>query len=84
MGRVGATGKSAAKLKYPLKCPRVDPATLKKIPVPNRPFVARLEKVRVDKMLPAYDFVIADDEVIAVGDVRLRTIHNPGHTPGSA
>jgi glyoxylase-like metal-dependent hydrolase (beta-lactamase superfamily II) len=35
------------------------------------------------KMLPAYDFVIPDDEVIAVGDVRLRTIHNPGHTPGS-
>ena len=35
------------------------------------------------KMLPAYDFVIPDDEAIAVGDVRLRTIHNPGHTPGS-
>ncbi len=34
-------------------------------------------------MLPAYDFVIPDDEVIAVGDLRLRTIHNPGHTPGS-
>ncbi len=34
-------------------------------------------------MLPGYDFVIPDDEVIAVGDVRLRTIHNPGHTPGS-
>jgi glyoxylase-like metal-dependent hydrolase (beta-lactamase superfamily II) len=35
------------------------------------------------KMLPAYDFTIADDEEIAVGDVRLRTIHTPGHTPGS-
>jgi glyoxylase-like metal-dependent hydrolase (beta-lactamase superfamily II) len=34
-------------------------------------------------MLPAYDFVLPDDEVIAVGDLRLRTIHNPGHTPGS-
>src|SRR6185369_11490391 len=34
-------------------------------------------------MLPGYDFVIPDDEVITVGDVRLRTIHNPGHTPGS-
>jgi glyoxylase-like metal-dependent hydrolase (beta-lactamase superfamily II) len=34
-------------------------------------------------MLPAYDFVIGDDEVIEVGDLRLRTIHNPGHTPGS-
>ena len=34
-------------------------------------------------MLPAYDFVLPDDEVITVGDLRLRTIHNPGHTPGS-
>jgi glyoxylase-like metal-dependent hydrolase (beta-lactamase superfamily II) len=34
-------------------------------------------------MLPAYDFVIPDDEVIPVGDLRLRTIHNPGHTAGS-
>jgi len=34
-------------------------------------------------MLPAYDFVIPDDEVIVVGDLRLRTIHTPGHTPGS-
>ena len=25
----------------------------------------------------------ADDAVIAVGDLRLRTIHTPGHTPGS-
>jgi glyoxylase-like metal-dependent hydrolase (beta-lactamase superfamily II) len=35
------------------------------------------------EMLPGYDFVIGDDEVIQVGDLRLRTIHNPGHTPGS-
>jgi glyoxylase-like metal-dependent hydrolase (beta-lactamase superfamily II) len=35
------------------------------------------------QMLPAYDFVIGDVEVIEVGDLRLRTIHNPGHTPGS-
>jgi glyoxylase-like metal-dependent hydrolase (beta-lactamase superfamily II) len=34
-------------------------------------------------MLPAYDFVIPDDEVISVGELRLRTIHNPGHTAGS-
>jgi glyoxylase-like metal-dependent hydrolase (beta-lactamase superfamily II) len=34
-------------------------------------------------MLPGYDFVIPDDDVIAVGDLRLRTILNPGHTPGS-
>src|SRR6476659_955444 len=35
------------------------------------------------EMLPAYDFIIGDDEVIQVGDLRFRTIHNPGHTPGS-
>jgi glyoxylase-like metal-dependent hydrolase (beta-lactamase superfamily II) len=35
------------------------------------------------QMLPAYDFVIPDDEVIQVGDLRLHTIHTPGHTPGS-
>jgi glyoxylase-like metal-dependent hydrolase (beta-lactamase superfamily II) len=34
-------------------------------------------------MLPAHDFVIGDDEVIEVGDLRLRTVHTPGHTPGS-
>jgi glyoxylase-like metal-dependent hydrolase (beta-lactamase superfamily II) len=34
-------------------------------------------------MLPAYDFVIPDDEVYEVGELRLRSIHTPGHTPGS-
>ena len=34
-------------------------------------------------MMDAYDFVIQDDTVIEIGDLRLRTIHNPGHTPGS-
>ncbi len=34
-------------------------------------------------MLPSYDFVIPDDEVYPVGDLRFRAIHNPGHTPGS-
>jgi glyoxylase-like metal-dependent hydrolase (beta-lactamase superfamily II) len=34
-------------------------------------------------MLPAYDFVLPDDEVLAVGDLRIRTIHNPVHTAGS-
>ena len=34
-------------------------------------------------MLPAYDFLIPDDTVIEVGDLRLHTILNPGHTPGS-
>ena len=34
-------------------------------------------------MLPSYDFVIPDDEVIQIGDLRLKTIHTPGHTPGS-
>ncbi len=35
------------------------------------------------QMLPAYDFTIPDDDVIEVGELRLRTIHTPGHTRGS-
>ncbi len=34
-------------------------------------------------MLPSYDFVLEDDAVIEVGELRLRTIATPGHTPGS-
>jgi glyoxylase-like metal-dependent hydrolase (beta-lactamase superfamily II) len=34
-------------------------------------------------MLPSYDFVLEDESVIEVGRLRLHTIHNPGHTPGS-
>jgi glyoxylase-like metal-dependent hydrolase (beta-lactamase superfamily II) len=34
-------------------------------------------------MLPSYDEVLEHDAIIEVGDLRLRTIHNPGHTPGS-
>lgn len=34
-------------------------------------------------MLPGYDFVIPDGEVYRVGALRLRSIHTPGHTPGS-
>ena len=34
-------------------------------------------------MLDAYDFVLEDDTVVEVGRLRLRTIHTPGHTPGS-
>lgn len=34
-------------------------------------------------MLPAYDFTLSDDDLLSVGDLRLRTIHTPGHTPGS-
>jgi glyoxylase-like metal-dependent hydrolase (beta-lactamase superfamily II) len=34
-------------------------------------------------MLPAYDFTIPDDDVMEVGDLRLHTIHTPGHTQGS-
>jgi glyoxylase-like metal-dependent hydrolase (beta-lactamase superfamily II) len=34
-------------------------------------------------MLPGYDFMLPDDDVIGVGALRLRTIHTPGHTPGS-
>jgi glyoxylase-like metal-dependent hydrolase (beta-lactamase superfamily II) len=34
-------------------------------------------------MLPSYDELMDDDSVIEVGRLRLRTIHTPGHTPGS-
>ncbi len=34
-------------------------------------------------MLPSYDLLLDDDEVLEVGRLRLRTIHTPGHTPGS-
>ena len=33
-------------------------------------------------MLPSYDEILGDEEVIQVGDLRLHTIHTPGHTPG--
>jgi glyoxylase-like metal-dependent hydrolase (beta-lactamase superfamily II) len=34
-------------------------------------------------MLPSYDHLLEDDVVHSVGDLRLRTVHTPGHTPGS-
>ena len=34
-------------------------------------------------MLPSYDSILEDESVIEVGRLRLHTIHNPGHTPGS-
>ena len=34
-------------------------------------------------MLPSYDYLIEDEETIAVGNVRIRAIKTPGHTPGS-
>lgn len=34
-------------------------------------------------MLPSYDEILADDDVIEVGRVRLHTMLTPGHTPGS-
>jgi glyoxylase-like metal-dependent hydrolase (beta-lactamase superfamily II) len=30
-----------------------------------------------------YDFLLEDDSVVEVGDLRLHTIHTPGHTAGS-
>jgi len=41
--------------------------------------------VRVEDaaMLPSYDQLLEDDAVLQVGRLRLRTIHTPGHTPGS-
>jgi glyoxylase-like metal-dependent hydrolase (beta-lactamase superfamily II) len=35
------------------------------------------------RMLPAYDELLKDDDVIAVGGLRIHAIHTPGHTPGS-
>jgi glyoxylase-like metal-dependent hydrolase (beta-lactamase superfamily II) len=34
-------------------------------------------------MLPSYDLILEDDTVLEVGRLRLRTVHTPGHTPGS-
>ncbi|MEM7092850.1 MAG: MBL fold metallo-hydrolase [Actinomycetota bacterium] len=34
-------------------------------------------------MLPSYDQEIENDQVFEVGKLRLRSIHTPGHTPGS-
>ena len=34
-------------------------------------------------MLPSYDHLLEDDTVHQAGDLRLRTLHTPGHTPGS-
>jgi len=34
-------------------------------------------------MLPGYDMLIEDDVVIEVGNLRIRTVATPGHTPGS-
>jgi glyoxylase-like metal-dependent hydrolase (beta-lactamase superfamily II) len=34
-------------------------------------------------MLPGYDHLLEDDTVHHVGDLRLRTLHTPGHTAGS-
>ncbi len=33
--------------------------------------------------LPSYDQILDDDTVLTVGKLGLRTIHTPGHTPGS-
>ena len=53
--------------------------------------VAHLRNIGIDvgiheddaKMLPSYDYILNDSEVIEVGDLRLRLVHTPGHTPGS-
>ena len=34
-------------------------------------------------MLPSYDYILEDDQMIEVGDLRLHTVTTPGHTPGS-
>lgn len=32
---------------------------------------------------PRADVALKDDDIIAVGDIRLQVLHTPGHTPGS-
>jgi glyoxylase-like metal-dependent hydrolase (beta-lactamase superfamily II) len=34
-------------------------------------------------MLPSYDLILEDDETLQVGDLRIKTLATPGHTPGS-
>ena len=34
-------------------------------------------------MLESYDLLLEDDDVLEVGRLRVRTVHTPGHTPGS-
>ena len=34
-------------------------------------------------MLPSYDLILDDDETLSVGDLRIKTLATPGHTPGS-
>ncbi|MGH9243433.1 MAG: MBL fold metallo-hydrolase [Acidimicrobiales bacterium] len=34
-------------------------------------------------MLPGHDGLLEDDTIVEVGRLHLRTIHTPGHTPGS-
>jgi glyoxylase-like metal-dependent hydrolase (beta-lactamase superfamily II) len=34
-------------------------------------------------MLPSYDLFLTDEEMLTVGDLRIRTLTTPGHTPGS-
>jgi glyoxylase-like metal-dependent hydrolase (beta-lactamase superfamily II) len=34
-------------------------------------------------MLPSYDELLEDDAVIEVGELRIKTVATPGHTPGS-
>ncbi len=35
------------------------------------------------EMLPSYDLLLRDDQVLEVGRLRIRTLATPGHTPGS-
>ena len=34
-------------------------------------------------MLPSYDLILQDEETLSVGDLRIKTLTTPGHTPGS-
>jgi glyoxylase-like metal-dependent hydrolase (beta-lactamase superfamily II) len=34
-------------------------------------------------LLPGHDFLVRDGDVLEVGELRVRALHTPGHTPGS-
>ena len=34
-------------------------------------------------MLESYDLLLEDDDALEIGRLRIRTVHTPGHTPGS-
>jgi len=60
------------------------PRLLEKRPVPIHVHRAESHGVRVVTRLSESDLVLHDaDDVLSVGDIPIRLLHTPGHTPGS-